>query len=283
MHHIYLLFKKTVQELEKYHISPMAASLAYFGLFATAPIILITITILQLFLSDLQIRNSLVEEVRVAAGPQIANTIQTILINSNKNTPQHLIYQLITIITLVVTATTLFMQLRYTLNTLWEITPKKSSSLLRDIRTRLLSLIGIIAAGISFYVFFVLSILINLLGAFIESMTGYNPWVLQNINLIISFFFIIGIFACVFKYVPEAEISWMDAAVGATITASIFTIGRYLLTLYFSWNIIGTIYGTAGSLLVFLVWIYFSALIFLFGAKLTHVYANSLGNGIHNR
>ncbi len=279
MYQIYLVFKETIRQFQKHNVSQMAASLAYFGLFATAPIILITITILNIFLSDQQIRYTIINEVRVAAGPQVANTVQTIFIHNNTRSSQNLIFESITILTLLFAATTLFVQLQKILDNLWGNTSPKKNTMIQNIRTRILSLLAIVGAGITLYVFFILSLAINLLGTYIESQTGYNPWLLQNIHLISSFFFVIAVLTSIYKFVPHAKIAWIDALQGGTFTAALFTLGQYFLTFYFSQNIIGSVYGTAGSLLVFLVWIYFSALIFLFGAKLTKVYAEKIGKG----
>lgn len=281
MHQIYLVFLETLREIKKYNISQMAASLAYFGLFATAPIIVITISILNIFLSDIQIRYELLKNVQTAAGPQVAATVNTVLINNIKKESSNFLFEIITVGTLIIAATTLFIQLQKTINTLWDIHSIKSPSLLIQLRARFFSLLAIIIAGVSLYILFALSILINLAGGYFQTLTGYNPWIIQNVNFMISFFFIITVITCIFKYVPSAYISWIDATVGGTVTAAFFTIGRYLLTFYFSKSVMGSVYGTAGSLLVFLAWIYFSSIIFLFGAKLTQIHAQKMGNGIH--
>ncbi|MBP7967015.1 YihY/virulence factor BrkB family protein [Candidatus Woesebacteria bacterium] len=281
MHQIYLVFLETLREFKKYNISQMAASLAYFGLFATAPIIVITISILNIFLSDIQIRYELLKNVQTAAGPQVATTVNTVLINNSNKESTNFVFETITIATLIIAATTLFIQLQNTINTLWNIHSIKPTSLLTQLRTRFFSLLAIIIAGISLYILFAVSILINLAGGYFQTLTGYHPWIIQNINFMISFFFIIAVITCIFKYIPEAYISWLDALVGGTVTAVFFTIGRYLLTFYFSKSVLGSIYGTAGSLLVFLAWIYFSAIIFLFGAKLTQIHAQKMGEGVH--
>ncbi|CAN5148286.1 YihY/virulence factor BrkB family protein [soil metagenome] len=281
MHQIYTLFKETIAEFRKHNISQMAASLAYFGLFATAPIILITITLLNFFLSDLQIRYTLVNEVRSLAGPQVSSTVQTVLQNMAKNKGEHTIFEIVTVALLVVAATTLFIQLQKILNELWDIKLNKPITFLKSIQTRFFSLIGIMVAGFAFYIFFVLSIAFNLLGSYIKTLTGYDSGMLQSINFVISFFFIIAVVTNIFKYIPNARISWKDAIVGGTITASLLTMSRYFLTFYFSKSVVGSVYGTAGSLMVFLAWIYFSALIFLFGVIFTRIHAEHIGDGIH--
>ena len=280
MYQIYSLFRETITEFGKYNISQMAASLAYFGLFATAPIILITITILNIFLSDTQIRYIIINEVNTAAGPQIANTIGTILLNNASSPSRNLLFETITLITLLLAATTLVIQFKNVIHTLWNIKETHRDSFLHALYMRAISLIIIICGSISIYIFFILSIALQLLEVYIEQSTGYHSWTLKNINFIISFFFIITILAALFKYVPDAVITWRDALVGGAVTAGIFTIAQYLLTIYFNRNIIGSVYGTAGFLLVFLAWIYFSALIFMFGAKFTQLYAIKMGSGI---
>lgn len=283
MDEIYLLFKETFNQIRKHNITQMAAALAYFGLFATAPIILITITILNIFLSDSQIRYDLLSNAQIALGPQVTKTIETILENNNKSSHNNIFLQIVAVSSLVFGSTTLFVQLQNTINTLWNIKSNGSKSFIDQIRTRFISFLAIIGSGIILYIFFLVSLIINLLGVYFEIFTGYNAYSAQILNFIVSFFFIIGVFTCIYKYVPNADIHWFDGLIGGTVTASLFTIGRYILTFYFNRSIMGSLFGTAGSLLIFLAWIYFSSIIFLFGAKLTQVHAERLGKGIHPR
>ena len=277
---IYSLLKETFIEFRKDNIPQMAASLAYFSLFATAPILLVSITILNFFLSGIQTKTAILNEINTTTGPQVADTVNLVLQNFQKGSHQNITAEIASLLLLLIGATTLFIQLKYTLNAIWGINSKKSSSLFETIHKRFISLIGILLAGIALFILFILGITVNILGTYTYQYTGLDPSMIQNSNAILSFLFIIGIIASVYKFVPDADIAWEDALIGATVTTILFTIGRQFLSLYFNYRIVGTIYGTAGSLLVFLGWVYYSTFIFLFGAELTNIYAKRYGKGV---
>jgi membrane protein len=184
------------------------------------------------------------------------------------------------LVTLLLGAAGLFGQLQDALNTIWEVAPKPGGGILAILRQRFISFTMVLGIGFMLLVSLVLSAAITLLGNFIFRFIPEQEFLLQLINFVLSFGIITVLFALIYKILPDAKIAWRDVWLGAAVTSLLFAIGKLLIGLYLGNSTIGSAYGAAGSFVVLLVWIYYSAQILLFGAEFTQVYARTYGSKI---
>ena len=187
---------------------------------------------------------------------------------------------IISIIVLLIGASGVFAQLQDALNTVWNVKAKPKGGIWLFIRKRLLSFGMVLVIGFLLLVSLIVSaVLAGISKLEISPLPGFTPlW--QFLNFGVSFGFISLLFALIYKYLPDAKIRWKDVWVGAIITALLFSLGKYLIGLYLGRGSFGSAYGAAGSLIVFLAWVFYSAQILLFGAEFTQVYARKYGRQI---
>jgi membrane protein len=184
---------------------------------------------------------------------------------------------LLGVIVLIITASGVFTEMQQTLNVIWKAEPQGStvSALLRARATSL----GLVAAlGFLLLVSLVISTILTALSNFINAMLPAGHLILQTLNFLASFVLITVLFAAIYKMVPDRRIEWRDVVVGAVATSLLFTIGKFLIGLYLGSSTVATSYGAAGGLIIVLLWVYYSAQIFLFGAEFTKAYAHHHGS-----
>jgi membrane protein len=185
------------------------------------------------------------------------------------------------VVTLVVSATTVFMSLQSSLNRIWGIKPKPQRGWLKYLINRLLSLAMVISFGFVLLVSLVIdTILVVFQSMLARIMEGFTLYLVTGLNLIISLAFVTVIFGLLFKVLPDARIKWRHVWIGALITTFLFTAGKYLIGFYLGNSTFNSAYGAAGSLVIILLWVYYSTVIFLFGAVFTSVYAKASGAAI---
>lgn len=271
------VLKKTVSNFLDEDSFSYASSIAFSTIFSLPAILIIALAIAATFYEKNVVQEELVQQVGWLIGQASAREIENIIANA-KFDSTGAFAKIIGIVTLFVSATAIFLSLQTSLNKIWGIKPKPQRGWLKWIINRLISLAMVISLGFVFLVSLlvdaVLVVFQGLLARFMEDVTLY---VVTAINLIISLAFIAFIFAMIFKVLPDAVIRWRDVWVGAIITALLFTGGKYLIGLYLGNSSFNSAYGAAGSLVIILVWVYYSTLILLFGAELTSVYAKERG------
>jgi membrane protein len=180
--------------------------------------------------------------------------------------------------TLLIGATGVFGELQGALNTVWEVRRKPGRGVWGYIRDRFLSMAMVLGVGFLLLVSLIMSALLSGLGGYLNSLAnGLSP-VMQVVNFLLSFGIVMLLFALIFKVLPDVSIPWKSVWIGAAITALLFTVGKYLIGLYLGHSSVGSAYGAAGSLVVLIVWIYYSAQILLFGAEFTQVYSKRYGH-----
>ena len=276
---IFELFKDTFTNWNKDHAPRLGAALAYYTVFSLGPILIIVIAIAGLVFGERAAQGQLVGQIQGLVGEQGAAFIQT-AIESASQPRSSLIATLIGIVTLLLGALGVFAQLQDALNAIWGVTPKPNRGWRGLVGDRLLSFSMIIVVGFLLMVSLVIS---AALAAFFKYVGGFVPMtamVAEGVNFFVSFAVITLLFALIFKYLPDAQIAWSNVWIGAAITALLFAIGKFVLGFYLGNSAIGSAYGAAGSILVVLVWIYYSAQILFFGAEFTKAYANRYGAGI---
>ena len=276
---IFKFLQEAVKEWQEDKVSLLAAALAYYTVFSITPLLVIAIAIAGAVFGQDTARGEIIEQINKLVGDQGAQVIETALANANQ--PQlSSMASIISVVVLLIGASGVFAQLQEALNTVWNVKAKPNEGIWGFIRKRLLSFGMVLVIGFLLLVSLVLSAMLAGIGKLpIDILPGFVPfW--QALNFAMSFGFISLLFALIYYYLPDVKIRWKDVWVGAVITALLFTVGKFLIGLYLGSGSLGSAYGAAGSLIVFLTWVFYSAQILLFGAECTQVYARKYGRKI---
>src|SRR5919199_4252277 len=276
---IFTLLKQTVYEWLEDRAARLGAGLAYYTAVSLAPLLIILIAIAGFVLGRQAVEGQVVAQIQGLVGKTGAEAIQA-MIASASQPKAGIIATVVSIATLLFGASGVFGALQDALNTIWEVTPKPGRGMLGMIRDRFVSFTMLLGVGFLLLVALVLSAGLAALGTFVGGLLPVPEVVLQAVNLIISFGVITLLFGMIFKILPDAEIRWNDVWIGAAVTSLLFTIGKFVLGLYLGKSSAGSAYGAAGSLIVVLLWVYYSAQILFFGAEFTQVYANTYGSRV---
>ncbi len=263
------LLKRTVTEWNAHGAPRLGAALAFYSVLSIGPLLLIAISVAGLAFGHDRASGYIVDEMRTLLGRDGAKAIEDILVNSHNQT-KSIIATVIGVVTLLVSASGFFGQLQAALNLIWDV-PQTNASAWLFVKRRVLSF-GMIL-GICVMLLFSLVVSAGL-AAFTGLFSADLPAVgLQIVSWSLSFAVTALLFALTFKVLPDAPIRWRDVWVGALVTALLFAIGKSLIGLYLGRSALSSTYGAAGSMIILLVWIYYSAQIFFLGAVFTHVYA----------
>lgn len=257
-----------------------ASSIAFYTIFSLPAILLISLSIGSTLFDRADVQRELVSQVGLLIGSGSAMEIENILINAARHTDTWLA-RVIGIITLVVSATSVFLSLQISINQIWKIKPKPKRGFIKFLVNRLLSLTMVISIGFVLMVSLVMDTLIVMFQERLsDNLGGITLVIVTVLNVVMSFLFVALLFGLMFKMLPDAKIRWRDVWVGSLVTTALFTSGKFLIGLYLGNSSLNSAYGAAGSLVIILVWVYYSALIFLFGAELTYIYTKDIGSGI---
>jgi membrane protein len=250
----------------------LGASVAFYSILSFSPLLVLVTAVIALVFGHESAKASLISEAREWIGTSGAETVQTLLSNAQQPA-SGLVASALAIATLLFGASGVVIELQDALNLMWEVPTPTGGSITAWIKQRVFSFGMILSVGFLLLVFLMLSAALAFIGHYFGSYVPLPSFVLQAINFVISFIAVAGLFALMFKYLPDAKISWKDVSIGALGTALLFSIGKLLLGLYLGRASVGSAYGAAGSLVAAVVWIYYSAQIFFFGAEFTSVYA----------
>jgi membrane protein len=252
----------------------MGAALSYYTVFSLAPMLLIVIGVAGLIFGAEAARGEIVTQLRGLMGEQGAVAVEELL-KSASDPGKGVIATIVGFVTLLVGATAVFAELQSSLDRIWRTpAPPNESGIWGIIRTRILSFGLILGLGFLMIVSLVLSAALAALGNWWGSYLGNWELVLQALNFAVSFGVVTVVFAAIYKFMPHATIAWKNVWVGAIVTALLFTIGKFLIGLYIGKSGVASGFGAAGSFAVLLVWVYYSAQIFLLGAEFTWVYSH---------
>ncbi|MBA2482763.1 MAG: YihY/virulence factor BrkB family protein [Planctomycetes bacterium] len=254
----------------------MAAALSYYTVFSVAPLLVIAIAMAGFFLGDEAARGQISQQIQGLVGQQSADAIETMVKASSKPSAS-LIASIIGIVTLLFGATGVFGELQDSLNTIWEVKPKPMG-VKGFLKNRFLSFTMVLGIGFLLLVSLLLSAGIAALNMYIQALWPDVARVMAFASVIVSFALITVLFALIFKVLPDVRLRWSDVWIGAAGTSALFSIGKYLIGLYIGNSGVGSTYGAVGSLVVFLIWIYFSSQAFLIGAEFTKAFARIYGS-----
>lgn len=267
------------KEWSAHRAASKGAALALYTLFSLAPMLVLIVTIAGFFLGDDVVRASLVEQMSGLMGDEGADAIKTML-GGGKSDDSGWIAGLISAVLVLVSATSAFAELKDSLDELWEVPASTESGLWSIIRQRFLSfgliLVLVLMLLASLGVSAALAALGNLWGDSGED----SPYRIVSLILtnIASFAVLVGLFAAIFKYLPAVKIAWRDVLVGAVLTALLFSLGKFAIGTYIGHADISSSYGAAGSIVILITWIFYSAQIFFYGSLFTHEYALTRGS-----
>jgi membrane protein len=262
------------------HNAPrLSAALAYYALLSLAPVLVLLILICGLVFARSSAEQHLLDQVRNLAGKQWVGTLKTLIDNTEPNSTG-VIAGVVAIGVLLFGASGVFVELRDSLNTIWE-APVLQTCIKEFVRRRIASFGLVLAFGFLILISTLLDVALQVIEKlFISSLPAGAALIGQIANSGLSLIALTLLFGFLFKFVPDVPIDWRDVGVGAVVTAVLFTVGHLLLTLYLTKAAIGSAYGAAGSLVAFVAWMYYSAQIFFFGAVLTRVYALKFGSHV---
>jgi membrane protein len=282
---LYLL-RNTVEQWNSDKAPQLAAALAYYTIFSMAPLLIIVIAIAGLVFGHSAAENQIIGQIRSMVGEQSALLIQDML-KSARRPADGVLATIIGLVTLVAGAAGAFGQLKAALNTIWDVPPAQEpgglAGLLNTLKQEFLSFAMVLGIGFLLLVALVLSAALAALSNFANNNVTVPPVIWETINFVVSFGIITLLFAAIYKVLPDAKIAWQDVWIGAALTSLLFTIGKLLLGLYLGRSSVALSYGAAGSLVVILLWVYYSVQILFFGAEFTQVYANRFGSKISYR
>jgi membrane protein len=269
----WLILKESVWEFVNHDVLTQAAGIAFYTALGLAPTVLLFLTLAS-YMGGVG-KQSLVNEVRDLVGSEASKGVELVIENAEGENRRGagVISSVVGIATFLFSASGVFAQLQYALNMVWNVMPRPDAGVWDWLRKRLIS-IGMV---LGMLVLMLASLVVSAAVSVLVPGSG-AVWRVVNIAVSIAVFTII--FGLVFKFLPDAKITWRDVTAGALMTAVLFSLGKWAIGLYLGHSTIGSSYGVAGSLIVLLVWVYYSAIIILFGAEMTQVYAKHVGSGI---
>jgi membrane protein len=268
------LLKRSFSDWSDDNAPRLGAALAFYTILSISPLVILVLAIVSLVFDRSSAQGHLLSQVQSTVGPEGRDAVQAMLASGQKAS-QGILATVIGFITLVFGASGVFGELRAALNTIWDAEPKASSGPWGMLRERFFSIGMVFSVGFVLLVSLVVSAGLAAMTKFFSGLLPIPPLVLSGVNFLVSLVGISLVFALILKYVPETKVEWKDVRIGAFATALLFVIGKSVLGLYLGKASPGSAYGAAGSLVVMVVWIYYSAQIFFFGAEFTHVYALS--------
>jgi Predicted membrane protein len=277
------LLKLSYQGWKEDKASRLSAALAYYTIFSLAPLLIIVIAVTGLFWQQQAVHQQVMGQIQSLVGAEGAKFVSDLL-TSASNPARGITATIIGIITLIFGALGVFNELHNSLNTIWEVKEKETKGFFQSIKKiiidRFLSFTMILGIGFLLLVSLVISAGLSAVQTTIGNVFPFSEFILQLINLVISIGVIMVLFALIYKFLPDAEIAWRDVWLGAFMTAVFFSLGKLLIGIYLGNSAVASSFGAAGSLVLLLVWIYYSAQILFFGAEFTEVYANNYGSKI---
>jgi membrane protein len=270
------LLKESVDGFMEDEALTRGAAIAFYTVTSIGPVLFIVVAIAGLVFGEDAASGAVSAQLGGLMGRQSAELLQTAIQNASGKLSGTLA-TLVGIVALVVTASGVFTEMQQTLNVIWRAAPRRStvSALIRARATSL----GLVAAlGFLLLVSLVISAILTGLSGYINAVLPAGHLILETLNFLASLVLITVLFAAIYKVVPDRRIEWRDVIVGAVATALLFTIGKFLIGLYLGSSTVASSYGAAGGLIIALLWVYYSAQIFLFGAEFTKVYAHHHGS-----
>jgi membrane protein len=257
----------------------LSAAIAFYTILSLAPLFLIVIAIAGAVFGQEAATGALTNELRGLVGEAGAQVVSTTVERADKP-GEGILASIIGIVTLLIGASGVFGELQDALNTAWDVKTKPGRGIWGTIRDRFLSFSMVLVVGFLLLVSLVITTTLASCSGYLGGLVPGLPVIMHVTNFVLSLLVVTVLFALLFKLLPDAEIAWRDVWFGAAVTALLFTLGKYLIGIYLGRGGVATPFGAAGSLVAFIVWVYYSGLILFFGAELTKVTAQHAGRQI---
>ncbi|HEY6991733.1 MAG TPA: YihY/virulence factor BrkB family protein [Bryobacteraceae bacterium] len=279
------LLGESFDQWQRHNAARLGAALAFYALLSVAPLLLILISIVGLVFGHSVAERATEEQVRILIGPTAGDALAMFL-EGTRNTTHGIVATVFGLIVLLLGASGVIIELRGALNTIWDV-PEQDLSGMRIvtgfIKRRLFSFAIVMGVGVLLVASVAASTWINALAALLPSFPGTETVLLEIGSVILSFVLVAGLFAAIYKVMPDIQIEWRDVILGCLVTSLLFTIGKQLLTLYLGRASYKSTYGAAGSVVVFIAWVYYSSQIFFLGAEFTRIYSCRYGSHLGKR
>jgi membrane protein len=274
------ILKQTVNDFMDDKVLKLSAALSYYTIFSIAPMLIVIITLCDVFLGKEAIEGSVYGQINDMVGNEAALQIQQMIKNAALS-GDSTVATVIGIVTLIIGATSVFGEIQDSINFIWQLKAKPKNGLLKMLLNRLLSFSMVVSLGFILMVSLAMNGIIELFSQQLAVLFPQVTMVLVYIiNLALTFLIISFLFAIIFKVLPDAKVRWKHVIVGAVTTAILFMIGKFAIGMYLGSSKVGTAYGAAGSIVIILLWVYYSAIILYFGAEFTQVYVQHFGGKI---
>ena len=274
------VFKKAFLSFIDDNAFKLSASLSYYTIFAIGPLLLIIISLAGIFYGREAVQGKIYGQIKGLVGDEAAVQIQSIIQNISHN-DQGTVGAIFGVVVLVIGATVVFTEIQDSINYIWSVKAKPKKSWLKFLLNRLISFSLVVSMGFILLVSLILSALMDVLSdKLMRFFKDYTIYLFYVVDLLLIFVIITGLFAVIFKVLPDARIKWKEAIIGASFTAVLFLLGKFLIGYYLGKSDMGITFGAAASIVIILSWVYYSSLILYFGAEFTKMYAIETGSGV---
>jgi membrane protein len=272
------LVKRTIFEAGEDKIPRLAASLAYYTLLSLSPLLVLAIAVAGFVFGEEAARGQIADQLREIFGAEAGDAIQAMVAHA-KQPGSGILGGIMGVAVLLFGASGVFGELQDSLNTIWEVAPRPGRGIWGIVKDRFFSFTMVIGVAFLLLVSLVVSAGLAALGKWVSSFAGAE-WLWQIVNFVVSLGMVALLFALVFKIIPDVKIRWRDVWVGALVTAALFSLGKFLIGLYVGKAGVASPYGAAGSLVVIVVWVFYSAHILFIGAEFTQVHTRAMGRSV---
>jgi membrane protein len=266
------IFKMTFAAWNKHEAPRLGAALAFYTILSLSPLVIIVVALAGLIFSRSTAQAHVLSQVQGMIGLEGGKAMQSMLANAQKPAAG-ILGTIVGLLSLLFGASGVFTELRSALNLIWEVNPEETSGVVALLRERFFSFGMVLSIGFLLLVSLVISAVLAAVGKFFGGLLPISSSVLAVLNFLLSYIGVAVLFGLIFRFVPEARVRWRSVWPGALATALFFIIGKTLIGLYLGKSSLGSAYGAAGSVIVVIVWVYYSAQIFFFGAEFTHAYS----------
>ena len=274
---LWTMLKRTWKEYNADNGARIGAALAYYTVFSIAPILVIAVAVVGAIFGEAAAQGELSNQLQGLLGPEAAQVVES-LVRRTDRAEGGTLAAIVSFAALVLGATSVFVVLQNALNEMWAVPPRPHKGIVELLRKRLMSFAMVLVVGFLLLVSLVLSAVLAALSGWARTWATVPPVVLALTDQATTLIVVSTLFALLFKMLPDARINWGDVWVGALVTALAFMVGRFLIGQYLGNSGIASTYGAAGSFVVLLVWVYYSAQIVLLGAEFTQVWARARGS-----
>jgi membrane protein len=276
---IWLLLKDSAIAWDHDNIGQLGAALSFFTVFSLSPLLTLAIVFSSFAFGQEAASGHLVTQIGGLIGIEGAHFVQSLITNAYESN-SNVLAAIFSVVMLLLGASAVFIQLRDSLNTIWHVQQKPIGTIRAFLRARLFSLAMILGIGFLLLVSLILSAVLAAMSDYLSNVLAILPSLVSILDFMISFVGITVMFALMFKFIPAAILKWRDACVGAAVTSLLFSIGKLVIGLYLGNGAIGSTFGAASSLVIIMLWTFYSSQIVLFGAEFTRLYTMRFGSDI---